>query len=195
VPLKAALGFLLSVTAALGAVVMVFQYGWLNGLFGVEQTGPIMSMMPIFLIGIVFGLAMDYEVFLVTGMREAFVHGQSPRESIVSGFDNGARVVTAAALIMIAVFAGFIGGSDSMIKMIGFGLASAVFLDAFVVRMALVPAVLALLGKSAWWLPKWLDRILPDVDVEGESLRKHIDAQAADNEDSNPDRDLEPARV
>ncbi|MFI6586856.1 MMPL family transporter [Embleya sp. NPDC050493] len=180
VPLKAALGFLLSVAAALGSVVMVFQYGWLNELFGVEQTGPIMSMMPIFLIGVVFGLAMDYEVFLVTGMREAFVHGESPREAVVSGFKHGARVVTAAAIIMIAVFSGFIGATDSMIKMIGFGLASAVFLDAFVVRMAVVPAVLALLGKSAWWLPKWLDRILPNVDVEGESLRKHIDARAAE---------------
>ncbi|MYW00302.1 MMPL family transporter [Streptomyces sp. SID3343] len=195
VPLKAALGFLLSVTAALGAVVMIFQYGWLNELFGVEQTGPIMSMMPIFLIGVVFGLAMDYEVFLVTGMREAFVHGESPREAIVSGFRHGARVVTAAAIIMIAVFAGFIGATDSMIKMIGFGLAAAVFLDAFVVRMALVPAVLALLGKSAWWLPKWLDRILPNVDVEGESLRKHIDAQAANTQEPHPDRDLEPAGV
>jgi RND superfamily putative drug exporter len=122
---------------------------------------------------------MDYEVFLVTGVREAFVHGQSPRESIVSGFRHGVRVVTAAAIIMIAVFSGFIGATDSMIKMIGFGLAAAVFFDAFVVRMAVVPAVLALLGKSAWWLPKWLDRILPNVDVEGESLRKHIDAQAA----------------
>ncbi|MGW0661475.1 MMPL family transporter [Streptodolium elevatio] len=193
VPLKAALGFLLSVTAALGAVVMVFQYGWLNGLFGVEQTGPIMSMMPIFLVGVVFGLAMDYEVFLVTGMREAFVHGQSPKESVVSGFKHGARVVTAAAIIMIAVFAGFIGASDSMIKMIGFGLAAAVFLDAFVVRMALVPAVLALLGKSAWWLPKWLDRILPNVDVEGDSLRKHIDAQTAAQEpDPLQEREREP---
>ncbi|WP_436778305.1 MMPL family transporter [Yinghuangia sp. YIM S09857] len=193
VPLKAALGFLLSVTAALGAVVMVFQYGWLNELFGVEQTGPIMSMMPIFLVGVVFGLAMDYEVFLVTGMREAFVHGQSARESVVSGFKHGARVVTAAAIIMIAVFAGFIGATDSMIKMIGFGLAAAVFLDAFVVRMALVPAVLALLGKSAWWLPKWLDRILPNVDVEGDSLRKHIDAQAAAQvPDPQQEREREP---
>ncbi|MCF2528755.1 MMPL family transporter [Yinghuangia soli] len=205
VPLKAALGFLLSVTAALGAVVMVFQWGWLNELFGVEQTGPIMSMMPIFLVGVVFGLAMDYEVFLVTGMREAFVHGQSPREAVVSGFRHGARVVTAAAIIMIAVFAGFIGASDSMIKMIGFGLAAAVFLDAFVVRMALVPAVLALLGKSAWWLPKWLDRILPNVDVEGDSLRKHIDAKTAGTDagsdrdawdlDLDGDRDREPART
>ncbi|MEU1225499.1 MMPL family transporter [Streptomyces sp. NPDC005828] len=170
VPLKAALGFLLSVVAALGAVVAVFQWGWLGSLFGVEQTGPIMSMMPIFMVGVVFGLAMDYEVFLVTRMREAYVHGERPGEAIVTGFRHSARVVTAAAVIMIAVFSGFIGMDDQMVKMIGFGLAAAVLFDAFVVRMAIVPAVLALLGHKAWWLPKWLDRILPNVDVEGESL-------------------------
>ncbi|MGP8301283.1 MMPL family transporter [Streptomyces inhibens] len=174
VPLKAALGFLLSVVAALGAVVAVFQWGWLGGLFGVEQTGPIMSMMPIFMVGVVFGLAMDYEVFLVTRMREAFVHGERPDQAVVTGFRHGARVVTAAAVIMISVFAGFIGSSDSMIKMIGFGLAIAVFFDAFIVRMALVPAVLALLGRSAWWLPRWLQKILPNVDVEGEGLRTQL---------------------
>ncbi|WP_316741997.1 MMPL family transporter [Streptomyces sp. MK7] len=171
VPLKAALGFLLSVMAALGAVVAVFQWGWLSGLMGVEETGPVMSMMPIFMVGVVFGLAMDYEVFLVTRMREAYVHGEKPGQAIVTGFRHGARVVTAAAIIMIAVFAGFIGSSESMIKMIGFGLAIAVFFDAFIVRMAVVPAVLALLGRRAWWLPKWLDRALPNVDVEGEGLR------------------------
>ncbi|MGW0120982.1 MMPL family transporter [Streptomyces sp. NPDC003327] len=175
VPLKAALGFLLSVVAALGAVVAVFQWGWLGGLFGVEQTGPIMSMMPIFMVGVVFGLAMDYEVFLVTRMREAYVHGERPGEAIVTGFRHSARVVTAAAVIMIAVFAGFIGMDDQMVKMIGFGLAVAVLFDAFVVRMAIVPAVLALLGHKAWWLPKWLDRVLPNVDVEGEGLAAHDD--------------------
>ncbi|MGW0034272.1 MMPL family transporter [Streptomyces sp. NPDC003314] len=174
VPLKAALGFLLSVVAALGAVVAVFQWGWLGGLFGVEQTGPIMSMMPIFMVGVVFGLAMDYEVFLVTRMREAYVHGERPGEAIVTGFRHSARVVTAAAVIMIAVFSGFIGMTDQMIKMIGFGLAVAVLFDAFVVRMAIVPAVLALLGHKAWWLPKWLDRALPNVDVEGEGLADHV---------------------
>ncbi|NUP44839.1 MAG: MMPL family transporter [Streptomyces sp.] len=173
VPLKAAVGFLLSVLAALGAIVLVFQQGHAAGLFGVEQTGPIMSLTPIFLVGIVFGLAMDYEVFLVSRMREAYVHGESAEQAVVSGFRHSARVVVAAALIMIAVFAGFIGESDSMIKMIGFGLASAVLFDAFVVRMAIVPAVLALLGDRAWWLPKWLDRILPRVDVEGEALTRH----------------------
>ncbi|MEU6277597.1 MMPL family transporter [Streptomyces populi] len=186
VPLKAALGFLLSVTAALGAVVAVFQWGWLSGLMGVEETGPIMSMMPIFMVGVVFGLAMDYEVFLVTRMREAFVHGEKPGQAIVTGFKHGARVVTAAAVIMIAVFSGFIGSSESMIKMIGFGLAIAVFFDAFVVRMAIVPAVLALLGKRAWWLPRWLDRALPNVDVEGEGLR----ALDEKSDDGDHDRKL-----
>lgn len=179
VPLKAALGFLLSVVAALGAVVAVFQWGWLGSLFGVEQTGPIMSMMPIFMVGVVFGLAMDYEVFLVTRMREAYVHGEKPGQAIVTGFKHGARVVTAAAVIMIAVFSGFIGSSEQMIKMIGFSLAIAVFFDAFIVRMAIVPAVLALLGKRAWWLPRWLDRALPNVDVEGEGLRKELDEPAS----------------
>ncbi|WP_371653191.1 MULTISPECIES: MMPL family transporter [unclassified Streptomyces] len=189
VPLKAALGFLLSVVAALGAVVAVFQWGWLGGLFGVENPGPIMSMMPIFMVGVVFGLAMDYEVFLVTRMREAYVHGERPGQAIVTGFRHGARVVTAAAVIMIAVFSGFIGASDQMIKMIGFALAIAVFFDAFVVRMAIVPAVLALLGSKAWWLPGWLDKILPNVDVEGEGLKAH-EAKASDGDD---DREL--ARV
>ncbi|MGI5376884.1 MMPL family transporter [Streptomyces sp. CA-251387] len=179
VPLKAAVGFLLSVLASLGAVVVVFQQGHGAGLLGVEQTGPIMSLMPIFLVGIVFGLAMDYEVFLVSRMREAYVHGEPARAAVTSGFRHSARVVVAAALIMIAVFAGFIGESDSMIKMIGFGLASAVLFDAFVVRMAIVPAVLALLGDKAWWLPKWLDRILPRVDVEGEALSRRPEAEPA----------------
>ncbi|MEV7186072.1 MMPL family transporter [Kitasatospora sp. NPDC093102] len=170
VPLKAALGFLLSVVAALGAVVAVFQWGWLANLIGVEQTGPVMSMMPIFMIGVVFGLAMDYEVFLVTRIREGFVHGEQPGEAIVTGFRHNARVVTAAAFIMIAVFAGFIGMSEPMIKMMGLGLAAAVAFDAFIVRMTIVPAVLALLGRRAWWLPRWLDRLIPDVDVEGSKL-------------------------
>lgn len=182
VPLKAALGFLLSVVAALGAVVAVFQWGWLGSVFGVEQTGPIMSMMPIFMVGVVFGLAMDYEVFLVTRMREAYVHGARPGQAIVTGFQHGARVVTAAAVIMIAVFSGFIGSSEQMVKMIGFGLAVAVLFDAFVVRMAIVPAVLALLGHKAWWLPKWLGRVLPNVDVEGEGLA----AAGAPDESAGP---------
>ncbi|MGW3102939.1 MMPL family transporter [Streptomyces sp. NPDC001100] len=180
VPLKAALGFLLSVLAALGAVVAVFQEGHLASWLGVDQTGPIMSLMPIFLVGIVFGLAMDYEVFLVSRMREAYVHGDGPGQAVVSGFRHSARVVVAAALIMMAVFSGFIGAGASMVKMIGFGLAVAVLFDAFVVRMAIMPAVLSLLGHKAWYLPGWLDRILPRMDVEGEALSRKVPAPVAD---------------
>ncbi|MFJ6567390.1 MMPL family transporter [Streptomyces sp. NPDC091292] len=170
VPVKAAFGYLLSVLASLGVVVAVFQWGWGAQLLGVEQTGPIMSLMPIFLVGIVFGLAMDYEVFLVARMREAYVHGDRPAQAVVAGFRHNARVVVAAAVIMIAVFSGFIGSTESMIKTIGFGLAIAVLFDAFFVRMTIVPAVLALLGDKAWWLPRWLDRLLPRVDIEGSGL-------------------------
>ncbi|MFJ2241076.1 MMPL family transporter [Streptomyces sp. NPDC087859] len=176
VPLKAALGFLLSVGAALGAIVTVFQQGHGAGLFGVDETGPIMSTMPIFLVGIVFGLAMDYQVFLVSRIREAHIHGEGPGQAIVTGFRHSAQVVGAAALIMMAVFGGFMTGGESLVKMVGFGLASAVFFDAFVVRMAFVPAVLALLGKRAWWLPRWLDRMMPRVDVEGEALTQQVSA-------------------
>ncbi|WP_369030230.1 MMPL family transporter [Streptomyces adonidis] len=187
IPLKAAMGFLLSVLAALGCVVAVFQWGWGASLIGVESTGPIMSMMPIFLVGIVFGLAMDYEVFLVSRIREAYVHGEGAGQSITTGFRYSARVVAAAALIMIAVFAGFVTADESMIKMIGFGLAIAVLFDAFVVRMAFVPGVLALLGDKVAWLPKWLDRILPHLDVEGESLsRAHpVPRKQQDDEPEN----------
>ncbi|MCQ4205536.1 MMPL family transporter [Streptomyces longispororuber] len=170
VPLKATVGFVLSLLAGLGMLVAVFQWGWLGSLLGVNATGPIQSMMPIFLAGISFGLAMDYEVFLVSRIRESHARGEDARQAVLSGFGQSARVVVAAALIMIAVFAGFVSGSDAMMKMIGFGLAAAVLLDAFVVRMTIVPAVLALLGSRAWWLPARLDRVLPRVDIEGESL-------------------------
>ncbi|MEU8228681.1 MMPL family transporter [Actinoplanes sp. NPDC048967] len=171
VPIKAIAGFLLSVLATFGAVVAVFQWGWLGGLFGIDQPGPVMSMLPVFLIGIVFGLAMDYEVFLVSRMREEHVHGTPPTQAVVNGFAHGARVVTAAAIIMVSVFSGFILSPESFIKSIGFALAAAILFDAFVVRMTIVPAVMTLLGRRAWWLPRWLDRVLPDIDVEGEKLR------------------------
>ncbi|MER5199789.1 MMPL family transporter [Streptomyces sp. NPDC002755] len=176
VPVKAVLGFLLTVAATFGAVVAVFQWGWLAGLLGVAQTGPIVSMMPVFLIGIVFGLAMDYQVFLVARMREEYVHGAGPTEAVVSGFTHGARVVTAAAAIMISVFLGFVMSADAMVKMMGFALAVGVLVDAYIVRMTLVPAVLTLLGRSAWWLPDWLERLLPDVDIEGGKLRGRLGA-------------------
>lgn len=174
VPLEAVFGFLLSTLAALGAVVAVFQWGWAADLIGLQQIGPIISMMPIVLVGIMFGLAMDYEVFFISRMREAHTHGEPARQAVVTGFRHSARVVVAAALIMIAVFSGFVGADLPMIKMIGFGLATAVLLDAFVVRMALVPALLALTGEIAWSLPRWLDRLLPRVDVEGATLRRRI---------------------
>ncbi|MDQ0952910.1 RND superfamily putative drug exporter [Streptomyces phaeochromogenes] len=182
VPLKAAAGFLLSVLATLGVVVAVFQWGWLADVFGVDQTGPIVSVLPIFMVGVVFGLAMDYQVFLVTRMREEYVHGAEPREAVIAGFRHGARVVTAAAIIMISVFAGFLFSDTALIKSIGLGLAVAVFLDAFVVRMTIVPAVMALLGRRAWALPRRLDRILPNVDVEGEKLRHLLERNAGRTE-------------
>ncbi|WP_033296360.1 MMPL family transporter [Amycolatopsis jejuensis] len=176
VPLKATLGFLGSVVATFGAVVAVFQWGWLTDLLGVESTGPIMSMLPILLIGVLFGLAMDYQVFLVTRMREEHVHGAPPQQAMVTGFRHGSRVVVAAALIMISVFAGFVLAESTLIQSIGFALAFGVLVDAFVIRMTIVPAVMSLLGRGAWWLPKWLDRILPNVDVEGERLVRELGA-------------------
>jgi RND superfamily putative drug exporter len=175
VPLKATLGFLFTIVATFGAVVAVFQWGWAAALLGVEQTGPIISFLPIILIGIVFGLAMDYQVFLVTRMREDYVHGAGAKQAVVDGVGHGARVVTAAAIIMISVFAGFILSHDAIVKSIGFALALAVFFDAIIVRMTIVPAIMTLLGKAAWWLPRWLDRLLPNVDVEGEKLRHQYD--------------------
>lgn len=195
VPIKAALGFLLSVGAAFGVLVAVFQWGWAADLLGIEQTGPVMSLMPILVIGIVFGLAMDYEVFLLTRMREAYVHGASPGEAIVNGFRHSGRVVAAAAIIMISVFAGFIGMSNPTIQTMGVGLAAAVLFDAFVVRMAIVPAVLALLGHRAWWLPRTLNRVLPNVDIEGEKLSGPAPALATVPDMTVPDAAVPPLPV
>jgi putative drug exporter of the RND superfamily len=178
VPLKATLGFLLSVAATFGAVVAVFQWGWLGTVFGVAEPGPIMSLLPILLVGILFGLAMDYQVFLAIRMREDYVHGATARDAVITGFRHSSRVVTAAAIIMISVFGGFIFSHQSFIKPIGFALAFGVLVDAFVVRMTIVPAIMSLLGRSAWWLPRWLSRILPNVDVEGEKLTRMLEADA-----------------
>ncbi|MEU4605995.1 MMPL family transporter [Kribbella sp. NPDC023972] len=171
VPLKATLGFVLTIGATFGITVAVFQQGWGASLLGVDSPGPLVSFLPIIMMGVLFGLAMDYEVFIVSRVREEFVHGKHATEATVEGLGHGARVVTAAALIMASVFAGFIMVHDPIIKAIGFGLTIGVLIDAFVVRMTLVPAVLSLLGDRAWWFPKWLDRITPKVDIEGESLR------------------------
>ncbi|MDQ0077190.1 MMPL family transporter [Arthrobacter oryzae] len=177
VPLLATGGFLLSLAAAFGAVVAVYQWGWLGTVFGVENPGAVLSFLPIILIGVLFGLAMDYQVFITSGMRESFMHGESARHAVRSGFSHASAVVTAAAIIMVSVFAGFIFSHLNMVRPLGFAMAFGVLVDAFVVRMTIVPAVMYLLGGKAWWLPRWLDRILPDVDVEGAKLRK--DAPAA----------------
>lgn len=180
VPIVAGLGFLLSVGSAFGVTILV----WQDGLWGLVGTpGPLVSFMPIFLIGICFGLAMDYQVFLVTRMREHFVkHGSdehgafTPTEaSVVEGFTLGARVVTAAALIMIAVFIASIDQPLPFVKVFGFALAFGVLFDAFFVRMTLVPAAMFLLGWATWYMPKWLDRILPTIDIEGEQLEKEYE--------------------
>lgn len=178
VPVKAALGFLLTISATFGITVAVFQQGRLADLVGLETPGPLISFLPILLIGILFGLAMDYEVFLVSRMREDFVHGDTTQQATINGMGHGARVVAAAALIMISVFSGFAFLDDPVIKSIGFALAVGVAIDAFVVRMTIVPAVMSLLGDRAWWLPRWLHRALPNVDIEGEGLRAHLDEKA-----------------
>ncbi len=174
VPLIATAGFVLSLFATYGAVTAVFQWGWLADLLGVHNPGPILSFLPVILVGILFGLAMDYQLFLTTGMREAWAHGAPARLAVAQGFRAGRTVVIAAALIMIAVFSGFITSESVIIKSMGVGLALGVLFDAFVVRMLLIPALMHLLGESAWWLPKWLSRVIPNVDVEGAALeRRH----------------------
>lgn len=170
VPIKAAVGYLFSVAAAFGVVALVFQQGFGASLIHIDKTGPVLSFMPIIVMGILFGLAMDYEVFLVARMREDYVHSGKARESIKTGFIGSAKVVTAAAVIMFAVFAAFVPEGDANMKAIALALAVGIFIDAFVVRMTLVPAVLHLLGDKAWWIPKWLDRMLPFFDVEGEGM-------------------------
>ncbi|GEK80080.1 MMPL family transporter [Agrococcus baldri] len=177
VPLTAALGFVLSVLAAFGATVAIFQWGWGAELLHFEP-GPILSFMPVLTMSVLFGLAMDYQMFLVSGMREAYAHGHDARSAVRHGFAANARVVTAAALIMFFVFFAFVPEGMAMIKAIAFGLAFGVAVDAFLVRMTLVPALMTLMGEKAWWLPKWLDRALPDMDVEGESLGRHRTALA-----------------
>ena len=164
VPLKAVVLNLLSVGAAYGVLVMVFQWGWAAGLIGVESTVPIVSFIPLFMFAILFGLSMDYEVFLLSRVREEYRrHGDNTR-AVIEGIAGTGRTITAAALIMVAVFSGFVLGSDPVVKMMGVGLATAIFLDATVVRLMLVPATMRLLGDANWWLPAWLDRLLPELD-------------------------------
>ena len=171
VPLTAIGGFLLTIAASFGAVVLVFQQGVGAELIGVAQTGPLVSLLPILIIGVIFGLAMDYQVFLVSRMHEEFAHGASARDAVRDGFRHSARVVTAAALIMITVFAGFILPDDPIIKSIGFAFAIGILIDAFLIRMTLIPALMTLLGARAWWLPRWLDRADPEPRHRGRRAR------------------------
>ena len=172
VPALATLGFVLSLFAAFGVVTAVYQWGWASSFFDVHDPAPLLAFLPILLTGILFGLAMDYQLFITTGMREAYVHGLSARRSVVAGVRHGRAVVTAAAIIMASVFGGFVFSELGMVRPIGLGLAVGVLLDAFVVRMVLVPSLMDLFGEKAWWLPRWLDRLLPNVDVEGARLER-----------------------
>ena len=166
VPIKAALGFMLSIAASLGVVVWIFQDGNLAELFNVAQPGPVLSFLPILLIGILFGLAMDYEVFLVSRMREHFVHTGKAREAVVTGYAQSGRVVIAAATIMIAVFAAFILDPSPITKSIGLSLAFGVLVDAFVVRTLLVPSLMTLLGRWNWWSPRPLRRLHGRIGIQ-----------------------------
>ena len=176
VPVKAAIGFLLSVAASFGAVVAVFQWGWLDSAVGLSKTGPIACFLPIILMAVLFGLAMDYEVFLVSRIRESYTRLGDPKQAIVAGGGAAARVVVAAALIMASIFASYVASDSAIIKPIAFSLAIGVACDALLVRMTIVPAVLALTGKAAWHLPRWLNRILPNLDIEGASLQNAVAA-------------------
>lgn len=169
VPLKAALLNLLSIGAAYGVLVMVFQWGWGKGLIGLEATVPIVSFIPMFMFAILFGLSMDYEVFLLSRVREEYVKTNDNDASVIRGIASTARVITSAALIMISVFMGFVFGDDPIIKMMGLGLATAIFVDATIVRMVLVPATMKLMGDANWWLPGWLARVLPEIHIEGDA--------------------------
>ena len=168
VPLTAVVGYVISVLATLGAVTFVFQKGHLTGVFGIASPGPVLSFLPIILLGVLFGLAMDYEVFLESRMREESFH-ENPEAAVIDGYADSAKVVGSAAIIMISVFASFIFSPDPTTKSFGFALALGVLIDAFVIRMTVVPATMHIYGRSAWWLPRWLGKLLPNLDVEGDS--------------------------
>jgi RND superfamily putative drug exporter len=168
VPLKAAVMNVLSIGAGYGVLVAVFQWGWGKGLVGLSETVPIVSWVPLLMFAILFGLSMDYEVFLISAIRAAHrAHGDNSR-AVVEGLSSTARIITAAAVIMLSVFGSFVFFPDPVVKMVGLGLAVSIFVDATIVRMVLVPAAMILLGEANWWLPRWLDRILPTIDFEGE---------------------------
>jgi RND superfamily putative drug exporter len=170
VPLFATLGYLLSLGAAFGGLTAVFQWGWLKGIIQAPQGDPMLSLLPIILVGVLFGLAMDYQVFLMSRIREEFVSGLTPKAAIVSGFRKSGPVIIAAALIMGFVFGGFASSSLTFAAETAFGLLVGVLCDALLVRMVIIPALLSLVGRAAWWIPSWLDRVLPNLDTEGHGL-------------------------
>ena len=189
VPLMATAGFMLSILATFGLTTLVFQDGWGKELLDFDTGGPIMPFMPIMVTGILYGLAMDYQVFLVSSMREAYVHGSTAQDAVLKGYNLSSRVVVAAAIIMVAVFSGFIFTDELMIKQIGFALAGGVLIDAFLIRMTLVPAAMSIFGDKVWWLPRWLDRLLPDLDIEGDKLVRELNARGAE---TSPERETAP---
>ena len=169
IPAVAALMNLLSVAAAFGVIVAVFQWGWAADLIGVDSTGPIEAFVPVFVFAILFGLFTDYQVFLVGRMREAWAAGADNQRAVRDGLAATGPVITAAAIIMVLVFGSFVLGDERALKLFGLGLAVAILLDALIVRTILVPAVMHILGRANWWLPGWLDRILPRISIEGEA--------------------------
>ena len=174
VPLASAVFNLLSIGAAYGVVVAVFQWGWGSSLLGVGGEVPIVAFVPLLMFAILFGLSMDYNVFLLSRIREAYFEGDSPPESVVHGLARIAKVILVAGLVMASVFLAFIAGGDVIVKMFGLGLGVAILIDVLIVRMIVSPALMTLLGDRAWWIPAWLDRILPDVSLEGD----HMDREA-----------------
>jgi putative drug exporter of the RND superfamily len=196
VPLKAAVMNLLSIGGAYGVVVAVFQWGWLGGLFGLDGTFLIASPFPLLFFAVLFGLSMDYEVFLVSRIREAYLATGDTAESVARGLAATGRVITSGALIMVVVFLGFVTDPSPFVQMIGFGLAAAIAIDATIVRMILVPATMTLMGKANWWLPGWLDRLLPHISLESDAVVPQrspavVPVQGASNSSSAPSREVE----
>lgn len=193
VPLKAAIMNLLSIGAAYGVMVAVFQWGWGASLFGVHESLPIVAFIPMFMFAILFGLSMDYEVFILSRVREEYNESGDNTGSVVKGLTATARVITSAALIMISVFISFVFGGEPVMKMMGLGLSTAVLVDATIIRMVLVPASMRLMGDANWWIPRWMDRILPNLDIEGESRLPNEELERPEPTEVEPDR--EPALV
>jgi RND superfamily putative drug exporter len=191
IPLQAAVMNLLSIGAALGVIVAIFQWGWLGGLMG-TQKGPIESFIPVMLFAIVFGLSMDYEVFLISRMHERWTHTRDNRRAVGEGLALTGKVVTAAAAIMVCVFLSFVLGEDRIIKEFGLSLASAVFLDALVIRCLLLPAVLSIIGRRTWALPAWLDGVLPQLNIEGTAEKRETPGEGPGPSPARPSVPVHP---